>query len=105
MVVGLLRRVVSPALPSALEKRENNRKHDRRESLTYTHMNSLEVLSRRVFLQTLLTFSGVENTIGLGVAHVAALGLAVVLKGAGLTKIVPAPERCLTGQYTATGNK
>ena len=38
-----------------------------------------------------LTFSGVEDAVGLGVAHVAALRLAVMLQGAGLTEVVPAP--------------
>lgn len=34
-------------------------------------------------------FSGVEDTVGLGVAHVATLGLAIMLKSTALTKIVP----------------
>lgn len=40
-----------------------------------------------------LTLGGVEDTVGLSVAHVTALGLAVVLKGAGLAEVVTAPER------------
>merc|ERR1712131_499344 len=35
-------------------------------------------------------FGGVENTIGLDVAHVAAFGLAVMLKGTPLTEVVSA---------------
>lgn len=38
-----------------------------------------------------LTFSGVEHAVGLSVAHVAALGLAVVLQSAGLAEVVAAP--------------
>lgn len=37
------------------------------------------------------TFRGVEDAVGLGVAHITSLGLAVMLKSTDLTKIVSAP--------------
>lgn len=39
-----------------------------------------------------LTFSWVEHAVGLSVAHVAALGLAVVLQSAHLAEVVAAPS-------------
>lgn len=49
-----------------------------------------------------LTFCRVEDSVGLSIAHVATLRFAIMLEGAGLTKIVLAPERRLVGQQTAT---
>lgn len=40
----------------------------------------------------LVTFGRVEDAVGLLVADVAALGLAVVLQGAGLAEIMPTPD-------------
>lgn len=101
MVAGLLQLAVSPSWPSALELS----KHGWGKSLRCIHLKDLLELADSNFLsQNQLTFSRVEDTVGLSVTHVTALGLAVMLKRAGLTKIVPAPKRHLTGYQIATGN-
>lgn len=64
-------------------------------------MTDGEIFAQR---QALLTFSRVEDTVGLCVAYVAAFGLAVVLQSTGLTEVVPAPGRHWTGQHTAQGD-
>lgn len=61
-----------------------------------THKNKQKVYHRKYFLQSLpgrrrLTLCGVEDAVGLHVAHEAALGLAVMLQSTGLTEVVPAP--------------
>lgn len=94
MAAGLLRLDVSQSSPSTLEWGWTT------ENMSEGKFE--EVICSKDLWQKPFTFSRVEDTVGLGVAHVASLGLAVMLKSTGLTKIVSAPGGHGTGLHAVT---